>query len=133
MIPDAKLLSKYGLDVYFMDLLSAWKSGDIARYIRLLDKNRMWFFQSGLYTIMKHRMELLIYRNFFQQIYRIYGSEVIPVKLLTDLSAKMFVLPNEDPLSAGEVESIIVSLIDQVGNINSGFHQRVYKSRPELR
>ena len=66
-VPNEALLDKYGM-TKFRRLLLLWKAGNLNAYISYIDEIQDWLIDNQLYTILKFRTPLLLYRNFFKQM-----------------------------------------------------------------
>ncbi|KAJ3192536.1 PCI domain-containing protein 2 [Irineochytrium annulatum] len=62
-IPTHKHLADYGLDGIFWPLIAALMCGNYRSYQHEVELRREWFKRRRLYTIMKHRVKLTLFRN----------------------------------------------------------------------
>jgi tetratricopeptide (TPR) repeat protein len=114
-VPHLSLLQKYQLDGVFQLLIEAFTKGDFGRFQVELNNQRDFLLKNGFYTIMQRRTSLLMYRNILCRIYRIMtlmGATNSHFTVTTFTQLFQVCLYNH--FSNLDVESIIVSLIDQV-------------------
>jgi hypothetical protein len=67
-VPSAHLLEKYQLG-HFRSLVASFSKGDLKSYQEELFIQRQYLLKNGFFTIMQHRVMLVLYRN---AIYRMF-------------------------------------------------------------
>ena len=66
--PSKQLLQNYGLQELEI-LIQCWKNGDYQGYLSCIEQYCDYFIANGLYTILKYKTTILLYRNFFKSMY----------------------------------------------------------------
>ncbi|KXS19385.1 hypothetical protein M427DRAFT_449304 [Gonapodya prolifera JEL478] len=62
--PPRELVQKYSLLDFFTErLIDCWRVGDYSGFLEEVDQHKEWWRSRGLYTIMKERTKLLMWRN----------------------------------------------------------------------
>ena len=107
--PSKELLRRNDLMV-FWPLVECWMAGNFKSYNVYLESVHEYLVENCLYIILKHRTKLLLYRNLFARIHSSYGANNIPISMFSKVTRLMF----DESLTEEDVESMIVSLVDQV-------------------
>jgi hypothetical protein len=69
VMPTEKLLRKYNYLDQFYEISVAIKSGNLPKFNMELDKRSSFFLSFNCYSLMKTKLRLIVYRNFFLTMY----------------------------------------------------------------
>jgi hypothetical protein len=128
-VPHISLLQKYQLDQVFQGLIMTYIQGNFRAFQVELNNQKEFLLQNGFYTIMQRRTSLIMYRNFLSRIYRMMSLMGATNSNFTIASfTRLFQALLNSNYSNLEVESIVVSLIDQVFSFDQGVYQGLYCS-----
>ncbi len=113
--PDAQLLQHHNLSTLLTPtLLTAWKVGDFETFRREVDTHAIFWMKRGVYTVLKERTKICMFRNLFKRTFlisHIRNNRAPPTLSLSKLVVACRVAGLE--YTTEDVEAILCSLIQQ--------------------
>ncbi|KAJ3339014.1 26S proteasome non-ATPase regulatory subunit 3 [Gonapodya sp. JEL0774] len=112
--PPQSLIEKYGLSETFTPrLVDRWRIGDYHGFMAEVESRREWWSSRGLYSVMKERTKLAMWRNLLKRTHSLLFTLPTPPPHFTLEHAHIALLVSGYPVTMVSTESAVRSLARQ--------------------
>jgi len=111
-LPSLKLLIKYKLDKYYIDIINSLRYGNLRIFRIALDTYQEIFIRMGTYLLLE-KLQILVYRTFIKKCcLKIFQSPKLHIPtLVLLLNNEKIGIPETYPIDNDELECILANLV----------------------